>query len=222
MIDEDRSTWTLGQLADEVIEACELPMGCRGTIIAALGDAQAQGEAKAKTPPGTGNVPTDPRAEINKWLRIDEVAEFHRRAHERLLNVILELMELPIEGIKAVQTPEIPALIAAALQRNVAVHGFAEGLEAAARICEELSYPPSGRPAWRSGSHEEWAAIKLEDAAKAIRERAAKTPLLSGVSCAKCAERQAFIDAAWRAHPNLDLDIELVERERPVAGKDSA
>jgi hypothetical protein len=45
MIDEDRSTWTLGQLADEVIEACELPMGCRGTIIAALGDAKDQGRA---------------------------------------------------------------------------------------------------------------------------------------------------------------------------------
>jgi hypothetical protein len=46
MIDEDRSNWTLDQLADEVIEACELPMGCRGTIIAALGDAKAQGRAE--------------------------------------------------------------------------------------------------------------------------------------------------------------------------------
>lgn len=46
MIDEDRSGWTLGQLADEVIEACELPMGCRGTIIAALGDAKDQGRAE--------------------------------------------------------------------------------------------------------------------------------------------------------------------------------
>jgi hypothetical protein len=45
MIDEDRSNWTLGQLADEVIEACELPMGCRATIIAALGDAKEQGRA---------------------------------------------------------------------------------------------------------------------------------------------------------------------------------
>jgi hypothetical protein len=45
MIDEDRSTWTLGQLADEVIEACAVPMGCRGTIIAALGDAKEQGHA---------------------------------------------------------------------------------------------------------------------------------------------------------------------------------
>lgn len=46
MIDEDRSNWTLGQLADEVIEACELPMGCRGTIMAALDDAKDQGRAE--------------------------------------------------------------------------------------------------------------------------------------------------------------------------------
>ena len=46
MIDEDRTTWTLGQLADEVIEACELPMGCRGTIMGALGDAKLQGRAE--------------------------------------------------------------------------------------------------------------------------------------------------------------------------------
>jgi hypothetical protein len=45
MIDEDRTTWTLGQLADEVIEACELPMNCRGTLIAALDDAKKQGLA---------------------------------------------------------------------------------------------------------------------------------------------------------------------------------
>lgn len=29
-----------------------------------------------------------------------------------------------------------------------------------------------------------------------------------GTACAKCAERQAFIDSAFVAHPNLDLDIE--------------
>jgi hypothetical protein len=46
MIDEDRTTWTLAQLADEVIEACALPMGCRATIIAALGDAKDQGRAE--------------------------------------------------------------------------------------------------------------------------------------------------------------------------------
>ena len=43
MSDVDRTTWTLAQIADEVIEVCELPMGCRATLIAALGDAKNHG-----------------------------------------------------------------------------------------------------------------------------------------------------------------------------------
>lgn len=49
----------------------------------------------------------------------------------------------------------------------------ADAYEAAATICEEMSYPPEGRDRW-ANKEEEWAAIKLEDAAKAIRERKAK------------------------------------------------
>lgn len=49
----------------------------------------------------------------------------------------------------------------------------ADAYEAAARICEEMSYPPEGRDRW-ANKEEEWAAIKLEDAAKSIRERKAK------------------------------------------------
>ena len=49
----------------------------------------------------------------------------------------------------------------------------ADAYEDAARICEEMSYPPEGRERW-ANKDEEWAAIKLEDAARSIRERKAK------------------------------------------------
>lgn len=42
---EKRKDWTLDQLADEVIEVCELRKGCRGTLVGALYDAKRQGEA---------------------------------------------------------------------------------------------------------------------------------------------------------------------------------
>lgn len=46
MIHEDRSTWTIAQLADEVIEVLKLPKGCRATIMGALDDAKEQGRAE--------------------------------------------------------------------------------------------------------------------------------------------------------------------------------
>jgi hypothetical protein len=49
----------------------------------------------------------------------------------------------------------------------------ADAYEDAARICEEMSYPDEGY-AQHHSTDAEWAAIKLEDAAKAIRERKAK------------------------------------------------
>lgn len=49
----------------------------------------------------------------------------------------------------------------------------ADAYEAAALICEEMGYPPEGRDTHAS-TDAEWAAIKLEDAAKAIRERKAR------------------------------------------------
>ena len=50
----------------------------------------------------------------------------------------------------------------------------ADAYEDAARICERMGEPDEGRERHRPGSDEEWASIKLEDAAKAIRERKAK------------------------------------------------
>lgn len=49
----------------------------------------------------------------------------------------------------------------------------ADAYEAAATLVEEMSHPPEGQERWH-GTDNEWAAIKLEDAAKAIRERKAK------------------------------------------------
>ena len=87
MIDEDRTKWTLGQLADEVIEACELPPGCRGTLIAALHDAKLQGRAEsAKQPPfqetfgGTMNELDALRAEVRRHRRRWESLESMLRA----------------------------------------------------------------------------------------------------------------------------------------------
>ena len=62
--------------------------------------------------------------------------------------------------------PECPLWLAAEKAK-------ADAYEAAALICEEMSYPPEGYDSHRS-KEDEWAAIKLEDAAKAIRERKAK------------------------------------------------
>lgn len=36
-------------------------------------------------------------------------------------------------------------------------------------------------------------------------------------NCSKCAELQAFIDAAFVAHPNLDLDIEAANKRLPAS-----
>lgn len=46
-----------------------------------------------------------------------ESAEYHRQRADRLTDMVLELMKLPIDGIGACQTSEIPALIAAELTR---------------------------------------------------------------------------------------------------------
>lgn len=60
----------------------------------------------------------------------------------------------------------------------------ADAYEAAAVICEEMSYPPEGQAEWH-GTDNQWAAIKLEDAAKAIRERKAKVCQVTQASVAR-------------------------------------
>ena len=84
------------------------------------------------------------------------------------VNQLLGLLDGP-------QTREALSTVSAIAQSTwvEAEKAKADAYEAAARICEEMSYPPDGQERWH-GTDNEWAAIKLEDAAKAIRERKAK------------------------------------------------
>lgn len=147
MIDEDRSTWTLGQLADEVIEACALPMGCRGTIIAALDDAKDQGRA-------AGARVVECRDEISDEAVIGVVTAAvnwrGERAVAELLRVSLPTVRRWVRGKNLPHSALRPSLMAALEQRDAepgvdvqatlraARHCTLAGEQYARRHCKEL------------------------------------------------------------------------------------
>lgn len=134
-----------------------------------------------------GRLPTRPGDHLSLTDRLELAAQACHAAHllscEATCRDAIEALSIQSaststsddarQAIKEQAQEIIELRVSAANAWAVAEKAKADAYEAAARICEEMSYPPDGQERWH-GTDNEWAAIKLEDAAKAIRERKAK------------------------------------------------